>query len=66
MGRLRQQLSREEVIDLVAKKLNISSERIAMSQAIQNLPDPCDSLDVVELVMQLEDEFGQSFPPGVA
>jgi acyl carrier protein len=66
MGRRRQKLTREEVSDLIAKKLDINPERVAMSQAIRKFPDGYDSLDIVELVMELEKEFGQNSPSGLA
>lgn len=47
----------EKVKTLLAKQLNIKSDKIAKeSKILEDLG--ADSLDVVELLMTLEDEFG--------
>ncbi len=47
----------EKVKDLLAKQLNIKGDKIAKeSKILEDLG--ADSLDVVELLMTLEDEFG--------
>lgn len=47
---------RERVIALVANQLNLSPDKVAENTSLVNDPG-ADSLDVVELVMELEDEF---------
>lgn len=51
----------EKVKDLVAEQLGISKNEItADSNIIEDLG--ADSLDVIEMLMTLEDEFGISIP----
>ncbi|GIX04640.1 MAG: acyl carrier protein [Planctomycetaceae bacterium] len=51
----------EKVIGIVSEKLNVPREDVRMeSKFIDDLK--ADSLDVVELVMELEDEFSIQIP----
>ncbi len=51
----------EKIIKLVAEKLNKKVEDIKLdSRLVEDLG--ADSLDVVELIMSFEDEFGVSLP----
>lgn len=51
----------EKVIGIVSEQLNIPKEDIKMdSDLVANLK--ADSLDLVELVMEFEDEFGVQIP----
>lgn len=51
----------EKIIKLVAEKLNKKVENIKLdSRLVEDLG--ADSLDVVELIMSFEDEFGVSLP----
>ena len=51
----------EKIIKLVAEKLNKKVEDIKLdSRLVEDLG--ADSLDVVELIMTFEDEFGISLP----
>jgi len=51
----------QKIIDLVAEKLGKSKEEIKLtSRLVEDLG--ADSLDVVELIMAFEDEFGVSLP----
>ena len=51
----------EKVISIVSEQLGVPKEEITReSSFIDDLK--ADSLDVVELVMELEDEFGVSIP----
>ena len=51
----------EKVISIVSEQLGVPKEEISRdSSFIDDLK--ADSLDVVELVMELEDEFGVSIP----
>ena len=51
----------EKIIKLVAEKLNKKVEDIKLdSKLVEDLG--ADSLDVVELIMSFEDEFGVSLP----
>ena len=51
----------EKVISIVSEQLNIPQEDInATSSFVDDLK--ADSLDVVELVMEFEDEFGVTIP----
>ncbi len=51
----------EKIIKLVAEKLNKKVEDIKLdSRLVEDLG--ADSLDVVELIMTFEDEFGVSLP----
>ena len=48
---------KEKVIDIVEKQLNVAREKITQeSKIVEDLG--ADSLDVVELTMAIEDEFG--------
>jgi acyl carrier protein len=52
---------REKVIGIVSEQLNIPKEDIKLESAfIADLK--ADSLDLVELVMEFEDEFGVQIP----
>lgn len=51
----------EKIISLVAEKLNKKVEDVKLdSRLVEDLG--ADSLDVVELIMSFEDEFGVSLP----
>lgn len=51
----------EKIIDLVAEKLCKKKEQITLtSNLVEDLG--ADSLDVVELIMAFEDEFGVTLP----
>lgn len=51
----------EKIINLIAEKLGKKKEAITMkSKLVEDLG--ADSLDVVELIMTFEDEFGVSLP----
>ncbi len=51
----------EKIINLIAEKLGKKNESITLnSRLIEDLG--ADSLDVVELVMTFEDEFGVALP----
>ena len=51
----------KKIIELIAEKLNKKVEDIKMeSRLVEDLG--ADSLDVVELVMDFEDEFGIALP----
>ena len=51
----------EKVRDIIAKQLDIDSATIALdSKLIDDLK--ADSLDIVELIMDLEQEFGIEIP----
>lgn len=51
----------EKIIELIADKLCKKKEQITMSsRLVEDLG--ADSLDVVELIMAFEDEFGVSLP----
>lgn len=51
----------EKIIDLIAEKLGKKKETITMeTRLVEDLG--ADSLDVVELIMTFEDEFGVSLP----
>lgn len=51
----------EKVTDLLASQLNIAKDKIkADSKLIEDLG--ADSLDMVEMLMTLEEEFGISIP----
>lgn len=51
----------EKVIGIVSEQLNIPKEEIKLdSEFVADLK--ADSLDVVELVMEFEDEFGVHIP----
>jgi acyl carrier protein len=51
----------ERVYDIVAKQLSIKREKLTRETSFIN-DLSADSLDLVELVMELEDEFGLSIP----
>lgn len=51
----------EKIIELIAEKLCKKKEQVTMtSRLVEDLG--ADSLDVVELIMSFEDEFGVSLP----
>ena len=51
----------EKVISIVSEQLNVSKDEITLtSNYIEDLK--ADSLDLVELVMEFEDEFGITVP----
>ncbi len=51
----------EKVQDIIAKQLNIEKEKITMDSDIQNDLN-ADSIDAVEIIMAIEDEFEIEFP----
>lgn len=51
----------ERVYDIVAKQLSVKREKLTRETSFIN-DLSADSLDLVELVMELEDEFGLSIP----
>ena len=51
----------ERVIDIVAEQLGVSKEQINRETSFVN-DLGADSLDTVELVMALEEEFGNEIP----
>jgi acyl carrier protein len=55
----------ERVIRIVAEQLNIKAEEIKLEASFVN-DLGADSLDIVELVMDLEEEFGVEIPDGDA
>ena len=53
----------EKVCEMLAKQLDISADTITpQSEVVKDLG--ADSLDVVELMMDLEDEYGITLPEG--
>ena len=51
----------QKIIELIADKLNKKVDQVALtSRLVEDLG--ADSLDVVELIMAFEDEFGVSLP----
>ena len=50
----------EKVISIVSEGLNVSKEDVARERSFQDLK--ADSLDVVELVMEFEEEFDIEIP----
>jgi len=51
----------EKIKNLIAEKLNVKKESLtAQTKLVEDLG--ADSLDVVELIMAFEDEFGISLP----
>lgn len=48
--------TREKVIDIVAQKLNVDKDVVIKSNSFEDLG--ADSLDMVEIVMKLEEQFG--------
>ena len=55
----------ERVIDIVAEQLGVSKEQINRDTSFVN-DLGADSLDTVELVMELEEEFDISIPDDIA
>jgi len=55
----------EKVIELVAKQLGIAKEKITRDSSFVNDLN-ADSLDTVELVMEIEDKFDLSIPDEAA
>lgn len=51
----------EKVMDVVCKQLNVPKDKLAPETSFVN-DLSADSLDLVELVMELEDQFGVSIP----
>lgn len=51
----------EKVRDIIAEQLDANAEEITMETSMINDLD-ADSLDAVEIMMALEDEFGVSIP----
>jgi acyl carrier protein len=56
---------KERVIDIVAEQLGVSKEQITAETSFVN-DLGADSLDVVELVMELEEEFDINIPDDAA
>ncbi len=51
----------EKVMDIVCKQLNVPKDKLTPETSFVN-DLSADSLDLVELVMELEDQFGVSIP----
>lgn len=52
---------KDKIIEMIAKKLNKKPEEITLqSRLVEDLG--ADSLDIVELLMTLEDEYGITIP----
>lgn len=51
----------EKVIDIVCKKLSVDKAKVTLETSFIN-DLQADSLDLVELVMELEDAFGMQIP----
>ncbi len=56
---------KERVIDIVAEQLGVNKEQITLETSFVN-DLGADSLDVVELVMELEEEFDINIPDDAA
>jgi acyl carrier protein len=56
---------KERVIDIVAEQLGVNKEQITTETSFVN-DLGADSLDVVELVMELEEEFDINIPDDAA
>ncbi len=54
----------KKIRDIVAEQLSIAPESITLETSFDDLD--ADSLDVVEVIMALEDEFGIQIPDEVA
>jgi acyl carrier protein len=48
--------TQDKIVELVVTKLNIEKSKITSDATLQSLG--ADSLDIVELIMRLEDQFG--------
>ena len=48
--------TQDKIVELIAAKLNIDKAKITPDATLQALG--ADSLDIVELIMRLEDQFG--------
>lgn len=55
----------EKVVDIIARELKVSKEKITLESNLQT-DLGADSLDAVELIMAMEDEFGVTVPDEVA
>lgn len=51
----------EKVKEIIASELNVSAEKVTLDAKLKE-DLGADSLDAVEIVMALEDEFGCSIP----
>ncbi|RME79442.1 MAG: acyl carrier protein [Planctomycetota bacterium] len=51
---------KDKVIEIIARRLNVSPEKIEPSQELKDLG--IDSIEIVDMVMEFEDEFGISIP----
>ena len=52
---------KDKIIDMIAKKLNKKAEEVTLqARLVEDLG--ADSLDIVELLMTLEDEYGITIP----
>ena len=52
---------KDKIIEMIAKKLNKKIEQVTLqSRLVEDLG--ADSLDIVELLMTLEDEYGITIP----
>ena len=56
MADVNRQETRDTIIDVVAKKLNVEKSAVDKAHSFQELG--ADSLDMVEIIMKLEEEFG--------
>ena len=62
-GDMEDQVMYEKVCNMLAEQLDISADTITpQSEVVKDLG--ADSLDVVELMMALEDEYGITLPEG--
>lgn len=65
IGRIEVASITERVIDIVAEQLGVDKEKVTSSTSFIN-DLGADSLDTVELVMELEEEFDIDIPDDVA
>ena len=56
MAELTKQEIKDKVVNIVTKKLSIDKETVIQSHSFEDLG--ADSLDMVEIVMKLEEDFG--------
>lgn len=61
MEKMDSQQLEAKVIEVISKKLNIDAANVSSSSRFQE-DLGADSLDIVELLMEIEEEFGVSIP----